>query len=216
MSPFFWNKSKSIEEMIESYMLSVDECIDAFREGLEKYLETGATDEFIALNRKTHVAESRADDIRREIEFKLYGRALLPESRGDLLGMLESIDAIPGAAEGSINILYIERPVLPDFVKKVIPEILDVNIHAYSLIRKAVDAIMNNPRETLYIDKEVDSKESEADKMQQSILLDIFQADLELAHKNQLKAFISSINKVSDRCQDSADRMSIIAIKRRI
>ncbi|MBN2725323.1 MAG: DUF47 family protein [Deltaproteobacteria bacterium] len=216
MAPFFWSKSKSVEEMIENYMLSVDECIQSCSNGIEDYITNGCTDTFITLNKKTHQAESRADDIRREIEFKLYGKALLPESRGDLLGMLESIDNIPGAAEGSINIFYLERPEITEFVKKIIPDLLEVNLEAYSLIRKAVDAILNNPRETLYIDKEIDSRESKADTMQQDIVLSIFKSDLELAHKNQLKAIISSINRISDRCQDSADRMSIIAIKRRI
>ncbi|MEK0368345.1 MAG: DUF47 family protein, partial [Nitrosopumilus sp.] len=36
---------------------------------------------------------------RREIEISLYEKALIPESRGDILGLLEAVDRIPNKAE---------------------------------------------------------------------------------------------------------------------
>jgi uncharacterized protein len=213
---FFWKKSKSVEEMIENYMETVDKCMELFLKASKIYMKKGYSDDFFEMDRDVHKAESHADDIRREIELKLYGKALLPESRGDLLGLLESLDRIPGAAESALNLLCLEKPKIPHFLKKYIPDLIDVNLSAYYLVRKAVDAIMDNPRETLYIDKEIDTKESESDKIQQKMLKKLFNSDLPLAEKYQMKFFIGAMGNISDRCQDTSDRMSIIAIKRRI
>ncbi|MBU1535977.1 hypothetical protein KKF84_11700, partial [Myxococcota bacterium] len=76
MSPFFWKNSQSVEHMIEEYMASLDKCMEAFSNGLKLYLLSGCQEKFKKLQRETHRYESRADDIRREIELKLYGKAL--------------------------------------------------------------------------------------------------------------------------------------------
>lgn len=44
---------------------------------------------------QTHKFESKADDIREEIEALMLGKALIPESRRDIIGLLESINDIP-------------------------------------------------------------------------------------------------------------------------
>ncbi|MBU1238815.1 DUF47 family protein, partial [Myxococcota bacterium] len=144
------------------------------------------------------------------------GKALLPESRGDVLGMLESLDRIPSAAEDVLATLSIEQPVIPEFLKEKYKKLTNINMEAYILITKAVDAINNNPRETLYIDKEIDEKESASDRIEEKMKIILFASDLSLAEKQQQKAIISNIGSISNRCQNTVDRLSIIAIKRRI
>ena len=214
--PFFWSKKKTIVEMIDDYMESLDKCMVTFSEGLKTYIKSGCTDEFKKKQKETHTYESLADDIRREIELKLYGKALLPESRGDVLGMLESVDKIASAAEDVLAMLSIEKPAIPEELAGKYKKLVDLNMEAYFLIHKAVDANNHNPRETLYIDKEIDQKASESDRLEEKMLELLFGLDLPLAEKQQQKIIIKHIGSISDRCQNSVDRLSIIAIKRRI
>jgi len=202
--------------MIEEYMESLDACIVSFSKCLKLYNKDKYSKEFTKETKKTHKFKSIADDIRREIELKLYGKALLPESRGDVLGMLESLDKIASVAEDGAFILDIEKPEIPDFLKDKYYKLIDINLEAFFLIRKAVDAIRNNPRETLYINKEIDMKESESDKLEEKMFRKLFDSDMPLAQKHQQQKLIRVIGAVSDRCQNSADRISIIAIKRRV
>lgn len=202
--------------MIEQYIAALDKSMNAFSDGLKLYLKSGCSDKFKKLQRETHRYESKGDDIRREIEMKLYGKALLPESRGDVLGMLESIDRIPSAAEDVLTTLSIEKPVIPDFLKERYKKLVEVNMEAYNLITRAVDAITSNPREVLYLDKEIDQKESESDRIEEKMKILLFDSDLPLAEKQQQKFILSTIGSISNRSQNAVDRMAIIAIKRRI
>ena len=90
----FWKNKNSIEDMINRYFESCDACFQQFEKGMDIYFENGQSEAFEAATLKIHHAESSADDLRREIELTLYGKALLPESRGDILGLLESFDRL--------------------------------------------------------------------------------------------------------------------------
>jgi hypothetical protein len=49
---------------------------------------------------QTHKAVSKADDMRYAIEALMYEKALIPESRGDLLGCLKRRTRCPGSSTG--------------------------------------------------------------------------------------------------------------------
>jgi predicted phosphate transport protein (TIGR00153 family) len=140
----------------------------------------------------------------------------LPESRGDLLRMLESYDRIPNAAETIMAILVAERVTIPEEFKPEFRKLVEINLAAYRLLRKTADALFENPRQTGYIQKEVDVKESESDRLESRMITAIFDSDIEKADKLQLRNVVVYIGNISDRAENAADRMGIIAIKRRI
>ena len=53
------------------------------------------------------------DTLRRTIETQLYTQTLIPESRGDVLGLIENLDRILGFFEGTLWGLSIEKPDIP-------------------------------------------------------------------------------------------------------
>ncbi|NIW24204.1 MAG: DUF47 family protein, partial [Gammaproteobacteria bacterium] len=56
-----------------------------------------------------HEFESAADDMRRAIELELYSGKLLPQSRADLLALIEAIDSIPNTAENIVDFFSIQK-----------------------------------------------------------------------------------------------------------
>ena len=211
----FFREEKRIKKQIHDYFDRVEECMGQFREDMIRLVKEGPGRPS-GDRGDIHKLESDADDLRRDIEMKLYGQALLPESRGDLLGLLETMDTVPNSAETAVAIIETEHITIPESFQKGILELVDCNFEAYQLLKKTTDALLKNPKQTLYLVKEVDIKESDSDRLEQVLINDIFTSELEKADKILLKDVVVAIGNVSDRCENAADRMAIIAIKRRI
>ncbi len=202
--------------MLDLYQDGLDETVNEFAKVFKEYLENGRTDLFEKGVFTVHKCESHADDLRREIEMTLYGRQLLPESRGDILGILEAVDRIPNVLETLLFILCDEFVEIPEFLKPGLQDLVDTNIKTYQLVRKALDSLFHNPAQTVYVCKEIDNMESESDHRERALIREIYSTDMDLARKAQLKEVILTVGKISDRGENFADRVGIIAIKRNI
>jgi len=214
---FFWKKQETVEKMMAQYFDLCDTCLSLFEKAFNTYVGNGHGASFEAAVQKAHEAESAADDQRREIELTLYGKALLPEARGDLLGLLESFDKLPNMAETVLFVILCQKTIIPEDLLESFKKLVEVNLQAYYLTRKAVDELLNNPRATLHTTKDVDEKESESDRLERKIIWSIFEKqDLTPGMKLLFKEIVLLIGKISDRAETVADRIGIIAIKRQI
>lgn len=211
-----WKKQESVEKMLTRYFNQCDQCFASFEQAFEVYFEKGLGKSFDAVVQATHKSESAADDLRREIEHTLYGKALLPESRGDLLGVLETYDGLPNIAETVVFVFASQRTVLPEDLALSYQRLVQVNLEAYHLARKAVDALMGDPKAVLEATKEVDTKESESDSIEREIIYEIFGRNISTGDKLMLKEVVLLIGVISDRAQKVADRIALVAIKRQI
>lgn len=215
--PFFWKKESTVEKMLSSYFERSDTCFQMFEKACGVFFDTGQGAAFEAAVQKAHEAESAADDTRREIELTLYGKSLLPESRGDLLGLLEAFDRLPNMAETVLFALHCQRIDLPQDLMRPYKRLVDVNLQSYYLCRRAVDALLSNPKVTLHATKEVDQKESESDRIEREIMCRIFDSDqYDTGQKLLYKDLVLLIGSISDRAEAVADRIGIVAIKRQI
>ena len=213
---FLWRTQEKIDQMLERYFEQTDACFQMFEKAFATYMEMGLGAKFDSEMNNTQDFESAADDMRREIEHTLYGKALLPESRGDLLGLLESFDRIPGTAETILYAMSCQRMKIPEDLQPMFKQLVEVNLQAYYLIRKAVDNLMNNPRVTLHTTKAVEKKESESDVVEREIICKVFDSDMETGEKILYRDLVLLIGHLSDLAETTADRISIIAIKRQI
>ncbi len=212
----FWKKQEKIEEMMDQYFERCDKCFEMFEKAYGVYVEMGQGEAFEAAVVAASKAESSADDLRRDIEYTLYGKALLPESRGDILGLLETFDTLPNRAETVLYSLRCQRIKIPDELQADFQKLIDVNLQAYYLVRKAVDNLMNNPRVTLHSTKDVDAKESESDNLERDIICTVFNSEMDMGTKILFKDLALLIGDISDRAEKVADRIGIVAIKRQI
>ena len=92
---FFLRKQRLVEEAIFDYLSKWKKCLEDFKAGMEVYLNEGLGERFDYYVEQVHKAEERADELRRKVEWEMYSKALIPESRGDMLGFLETMDKIP-------------------------------------------------------------------------------------------------------------------------
>jgi uncharacterized protein Yka (UPF0111/DUF47 family) len=105
-------------EKLKAYLEEVDLCGSRFRECMMSLLDRLEDPENEGRADLVHHADSKADDLRRQIEFELHDRALIPESRGDLPGLLETRDYIPGTFRSLCEQVYFQHIVFPEFLRE--------------------------------------------------------------------------------------------------
>ena len=212
----FYKHEKEVRRLIQEYFEVADRAINEFEAAMRCFFQDGPCEQFREGDKRIHAAESRADDLRREVEKSLYSRSLLPESRGDLLGLLENFDKMPNLAE-TISFMVDTQQVqvppeyLPDLVK-----LLDVNVEAYRLVRETVDKLFTDPDSVGEAVGPVDAKESESDQLEGKLIRAIFSSDLEKAEMILLRELVQRIGDLSDSAENVAGRLEIISLKRRV
>lgn len=201
--------------MVEDYLKTAEECLDLFLRSCEVYLESSLSAEFEALVAQTHSHEAACDDIRRNIEQTLYEKALIPESRSDILNLLESLDKIPNKGESVLYQIETELLQMPQSFARQFRDLAHVNHQACQSMWRAVRALFTDARTVKALTDEVDRKESASDRMERNVIRALFSCpDLPDAQKVLLKELVIEIGNISDACENAADALVIIAVKR--
>lgn len=211
-----FRRERDVTQMMRDYYKAVDETLDEFDAAIRSWVDHGPGLELREADHRVHEAESRADDQRHEIEMLLYERALLPESRDDLLGLLEAFDNLPNLAESITSRIDLQRVVAPAGLKPEILRLVKVSIEAYRLVREQADDVLAASDHKRGAADRVDKAESVADEVERNLISRLFEADLDLAYKLQVYAIFDGIAGIADHAENIARRLEIISLKRRI
>jgi len=210
----FWKKAREIESAIEEYLDQAEACLAAFDKAMAVYFAEPLGDAFEQLVAETSAAESQADQQRREIEAAMYGRALIPEARGDVLGMLESIDLVPNQAEDAVQQIWLQGLVVPEKHVEEVKTLVAVNCEAFALLCGAARAMFTDVAQVVPLARKVSQAEARADRIERGLIKAIFDAPGQTADKILLKEIVQEIAAISDRAENASDRLRIIAVKR--
>ena len=209
----FFKKTKELEHLIDKYLDNVIQGGLLFKQGIKYYLED-MQDEFEKRMKDLDELESHADKIRREIINKLYIHTLIPEARGDVLGIIESTDNVLNVTAETLKQFYVEIPdILPDLHKLY----LDLTDASVAALESLVAAIRSYFRDITSVRDHINKVlfyEKEADKIGDKIKWKIFRKDIHLSQKIHMRYFALHIQNISDNAEDVTDRLSIATIKR--
>jgi predicted phosphate transport protein (TIGR00153 family) len=213
MSIFHLKKSKTLEKQIDDFLDTVSRASIVFRSGIREYLD-GEIENFENTIDGIVKLENQADDLRRSVETQLYTYSLIPEMRGDVLELLESIDNIINSEKKTLNQFSVEMPEIPQAFAKDYLALTDACVHSAETLISASRAFFmdfNMVKDHLH---KVYFYEKEADKISDRLKRRIFRSDLELSRKIHLRYFALHIETISDHAEDVADLLSISTIKR--
>ena len=213
---FLFRKQSQIESLIYSYLDSLRMTQTRFSEALGLCLDHSTDGTFTFLTEQTHKFESKADDIREEITTLMYGKALLPESRGDIMRLLEEVDVIPRVFERVLYMIKMQKLSIPDFIVPDIEKLVSVSLASFDLTLKQIENFLKRHREIRALVATIDYNESECDHIQRRIITRVFDSDLDPFLKMQLKELISCIGEISDQADRVSKRVNIISMKRRV
>jgi len=216
MFRFLFKKEQQVEQLIYGYLGNLKMVQDNFLEAMNVYFERGFCEDFEFLIEQTHKLESKADDTRYEIETLMYAKALIPESRGDILGLLEAIDQIPGLFELILYMIQTQKLAIPDFLVMDVRELVSVSLQCCDLLVKEVEALFRKSEEIRSLVATIDNNESHCDHIERRIITRIFDSDLDPFQKLQLKEMVIQLGEISDQTDRVSRRVHIISIKRRV
>ncbi len=212
----FWKREREVRRLLEEYFAACDKTLDAFEQAMKIFATKGAGDDFRRSDELVHGLEGRADDLRDEIEKLLYSRSLLPESRGDLLRILEAFDHLPNLAETVTFMVATQRIEFPPQFVEQLSRYVQINLDAYRHVRITVDRFLSEPGRVEETVSVVDADESMSDREERALITGIFASALDKAEMLHLREFIGRIGDISDCAEKVARRLEIAALKRRV
>jgi predicted phosphate transport protein (TIGR00153 family) len=211
-----FGRTRDLESQIDDFLDKLSESTVMFRLGVRTYLKEGPNGEFEQKLMAVNTLESEADALRRSIEKELYTHTLIPDARGDVLGLIETLDHLLNLLEGALWAISIEKPDIPDEFKSGYRKLTNMVALAAEALVLAARAFFRSPHMVGEYNHKVIIYEKEADKVSTRLKRDIFDSDLDLAHKMHLRNFVEQIDNVADWAEDVADRLAIYAIKRTV
>lgn len=212
-----FGKSKELEIKINQYLDIVNKSVLVFKRDASRYIKKEFS-EFEENLKEIQNLENDADDYQKDIKYKLYEYMLIPESRGDVLELLESIDNVVDLAKKVLIQMSIERPEIPDILENDFLELIEQSVKAVDTLVKSIRAyfeeiaLVNN-----YVNK-VHFYEHEADKVEERLKRKIFNLEeiSDLSHRIHLRDFSERIALLSDEAETISENLSVATIKRSI
>lgn len=211
-----FRRTRDLEVQIDQFLDALSESALAFKSAVDVYLKHRCSEEFTAKHEQVDKLESHADELRRTVEIQLYTQTLIPESRGDVLGLLENLDKIINLIEGVLWSFSIEQPDIPsdfDDEYRNLVEMTCESVEAVVLASRAffrnIEAVGDHNHKVMYFETEADKASTRLKKL-------IFNSDIDLSHKMHLRGFVENIDDIADWSEDVADRLAIYVIKRTV
>ena len=206
--------TRALENEIDEFLDKLSQSSLHFKIAVKVYLHDGSTTDFELKLQDVNKMESEADHLRRAIETKLYAQTLIPESRGDVLGLIENLDHLLNLFEGALWAFFIEKPEIPDEYHVNYETLTDIAVESVEALVLASRAFFRNIEAVSDHNHKVMFYEKEADKVSTKLKQAIFNSELDLSRKAQLRNFVEHIDNIPDWAEDVADRLAIYAIKR--
>ncbi len=161
LSPF--RRTKALETEIDAFLDKLSESGLLFKRAVQIYLGEGASAAFDEKLQSVNRLESEADKLRRSIETQLYTQTLIPESRGDVLGLLENLDSVINQHEGALWAFSIEQPDIPSEFRSdyaTLSEQAVLAVESLVLASRAffrnIEAVSDHMHKVMFYEKEAD------------------------------------------------------------
>jgi len=213
---FFVNKQKKVELQITQYNQQVAACMDVFKQALRQYCENPDRGSIRHKFDEVHRAESLADDIRQDIGVMMYSKSLFPESRGEVLGLLETMDKVPNQAEAVVHMIWNQRISIPEELHPEILGLVEVCCRCVDAMLEASGKLFTNFMNATVAVGKIDELESEADRIEARIIERVFASDMEPLDKILVRDLVQSISSISDKAENTGDRIRITVAKRSV
>ena len=210
---FYKNNQKELIDSINLFLNNILEVNSLFENLMKEFfLKNYKSVEELTI--KISNLESECDKLRRTTERKIYQETLIPEQRGDVLGMLENLDKIPGQLQGNAHRINTEKPNIHKELHDDFDSLVKNNSTCVKLLINGSKQFFIDPKKTIEECLLVSKHESTGDKISTKLKNAIFNnSNLDLSQKMHLRYFVEIIDEVANLAEDVADRLIISSVK---
>jgi uncharacterized protein len=203
-----------IGNRIDDFLDNVSESGLLFKLGVDSYLK-GNVESFEKKLEDITQTENQGDSLRRSLEEQLYMQTLIPESRGDVLELLENMDTLLDRFKGAMWRFEIEYPAIPVEIHNDFKELVSCVVDSVEAMVRSARAFFKDIAAVSDHMHKVSYWEKQSDKISTRLQRNIFRNnELQLSHKLQLRDFVIHVDQIADQAEDVADKLSIYVIKR--
>jgi uncharacterized protein len=213
MSLLYKNVKKLVFD-IDEFIDTAEQGVLVFKEGVLNYIngeKASFADKIDRINR----LEATADKLQRKIDDEFYRHSILPQNAGDIESLLDKVDGIIDIAKDNLYQFDDELPFIPKDFKQDFIRLTETSTESALSVFPATRAFFREPLKVKEMLSKVYFYEKEADKLSRNIKRRLFHVDkdLELSQKMHLRYFALHIETISDRAENLADMLSILALK---
>ena len=214
--PKLFGRTSAVEAEIDEFLDKITEICLVCQKAVRVYLERGQGEEFEQFVVQASALEHRGDELRRNIEVELYSQTLIPDLRGDVLGLLERLDCLMNIVEANLYRFSIQRPDIPENILRDFQELTDTSVAAADSVVLSARAFFRDIEAVRDHNSKVMFYEHQGDLISTRMQRTIFGSQLPLEHKTQLRYFVERVDELANQAEDISDALAIYAIKRRI
>jgi len=171
-----FKKTKTLELQMDAFLDKISEAGIVYRRGIKNYMKN-ATEDFDRHLEQIRVLEHEADELRKNLETELYSQTLVPESRGDILALMETSDDVIDRAKATLVELSVEKPYVPDDFKDGFIELARTTVKALEEMVKAMRAFMRDPINVRNYLHKIYHWEKESDRIAENLKRSIFASE---------------------------------------
>lgn len=211
---FILNRNKILLGMIHSYFDICNNSMEILNNAISHYLSSGNDMEFEQIMRTALDNEFKADEILFDIEKLLYQKSLLPESREDIIRLLAKYDDIIDCSVHVLRYFHTRSMIIPVTCNENITALLQQSLLCYEQVRLGIEDLFAKRNNILGFVRQIKNYESQCDEIQATIIKELFLTPIEPYSKILISDLVNLIAKLSDLCEDAADLITLINIKR--
>ncbi|QLE87338.1 DUF47 family protein [Shewanella sp. Scap07] len=179
------------------------------------YLNYGPqSDAFAQALKELQEIEHQADLLKREIEQTLYRKTLIPDLRSDVASLIDLTDRLINRQETIGLHLKIEQPLIPQPVGQELLALLDIVGATIDHTLLCAKSFFTDLQRVQEYHTKVIAFESQADKQCTRTKVMLFDTDMPLVNKIQLRYFCDRLDQVANLAEDISDRIAIFTLKR--
>jgi predicted phosphate transport protein (TIGR00153 family) len=208
---------KNVRQMvldIEKFISTIEEGVLVFKEGVSNYLNKDHK-LFSDKIQRIDQLEGEADELQKKIDDGFYLYSIMPQVVSDVETMIDHLDEIIDEAK---EILWRFDDEMPDIPKELVADFKLLNknsVQAAKAVFPAAREFFKAPTKVKEMLTQVYFYENEADNISRTLRRKIFREmeDLDLSRKMHLNYFAIHIETISDKAENLADVLSILALK---
>jgi hypothetical protein len=214
MAFFIHKKEKHIVELIEKHVEAVAETVHLVQQSLNALLD-GDEERATSITKQVHRKEHEADTIQREIDTEMFGGAFMPSIREVLFMTVDSVDKVANRAEKLGDFIALITPVIPEEIREDLRTMGELTYQGARKLQDAVNHLFSDIDQVHKDTTEVERLEAEVDKYAWRVLVTVFKKmDIEkFSHRMMLREMVIHLSSISNKMEDTSDRLDVIALK---
>jgi predicted phosphate transport protein (TIGR00153 family) len=214
ISPF--RRTQVLKSQIDEMLDVVSQGALTYKHGILHYIRHGWDDAAEQKFQQLSAFEDRGDTLRGAIGQALYTEMLLPDTSGDVLGLLGFLDRLLDEMKHGFMVVRIERPKIPAEFNEIWIECVGLAVDTVEQVVVAARSYFRDPRTTRDHIHKIHFLETETEEIALRIMEQLFQSELSLDRKLLLRGQVWLIDRIADLADDAGDALAIYAVKRSV